>query len=227
MLRILGRPNSYNTQKVLWLLDEMGTPFSLELTGLEHGGNHTPEYNKLNPNELVPTLIEDDFVLWESNSILRYLAEKDGQHRFLPADARARARANRWLDWALTTLAPAITPAFWGLIRSKPEQRDSVRIEESVKKTNHAMAMLDRYLAETPYVAGAEFSIGDIPIRHPRLSLLFVADRAPPLPPSRCLVQAPRRAAGLSPAGDDRPQLILWRCWSVRFIIGVGLATVV
>lgn len=164
MLRILGRPNSYNTQKVLWLLDEMATPFSLELAGLEHGVNHTPEYNKLNPNELVPTLIEDDFVLWESNSILRYLAEKDGQHRFLPADARARARANRWLDWALTTLAPAITPAFWGLIRSKPEQRDSVRIEEAVKKTNHAMAMLDRYLTETPYVAGAEFSIGDIPV---------------------------------------------------------------
>jgi len=164
MLRILGRPNSYNTQKVLWLLDELGTPFSLELAGLEHGVNHTAEYNKLNPNELVPTLIEDDFVLWESNSILRYVAMKFGNGRFLPPDPRDRARAERWLDWALTTLAPSITPAFWGLIRSKPEQRDSVRIEEAVKKTNHALAMLDRYLGETPYVGGKDISIGDIPV---------------------------------------------------------------
>lgn len=162
MLRILGRPNSYNTQKVLWLLDELGVPFTLELAGLEHGVNHTPEYNKLNPNELVPTLVEDDLVLWESNSILRYLAAK--HDRFLPADLRDRARGDRWLDWALTTLTPAITPAFWGLIRSKPENRDSVKIEEAVKKTNHALAMLDRYLGETPYVGGAEFSIGDIPV---------------------------------------------------------------
>lgn len=164
MLRILGRPNSYNTQKVLWLLDEMGTPFTLELYGLEHGGNHTPEYKKLNPNELVPTLIEDDFVLWESNSILRYLAGKYGNGRFVPADPRDRARGDRWLDWALTTLTPAITPAFWGLIRSKPEQRDMTKINESVAKSNDCLAMLDRYLGETPYVGGAEFGIGDIPV---------------------------------------------------------------
>ena len=164
MLRILGRPNSYNTQKVLWLLDEMGTPFELELYGLEHGGNHTPEYHQLNPNELVPTLIEDDLVLWESNSILRYLVTKYGNGRFLPADPRDRARGDRWLDWALTTLTPAHGPAFQGLIRQKPEQRDMVRINEAVKKTNDSLAMLDRYLGETPYVGGAEFSIGDIPV---------------------------------------------------------------
>jgi glutathione S-transferase len=147
---------------VLWLLDEMSVPFSLELHGLEHGGNHTPEYNKLNPNELVPTMIEDDLVLWESNSILRHLAAKHG--KCLPADPHDRARSDRWLDWALTTLAPAITPAFWGLIRSKPEERDSVKIEEAVKRTNHALTMLDRYLSETPCVGGKDFSIGDIPV---------------------------------------------------------------
>jgi glutathione S-transferase len=163
MLRILGRPNSYNTQKVLWLLDEIGIPYSLELAGLEHGVNHTPDYNKLNPNELVPTLIEDDFVLWESNSIMRYLATKFGDGRFLPADPRDRARCERWLDWALTTLNPAITPAFWGLIRSKPEERDSGRIEEAVKKTNHAMTILDRYLTETPFVAGKEIASATSP----------------------------------------------------------------
>ncbi len=164
MLRILGRPNSYNVQKVLWLLDEMALPFTLELYGLDHGGNHTPDYRALNPNELVPTLIEDDFVLWESNSILRYLAAKPEGRQFFPADPRDRARGDRWLDWALTTLTPAITPAFWGLIRAKPEQRDPTKIAESVAKSNHSMAILDRYLGETPYVGGAEFGIGDIPV---------------------------------------------------------------
>jgi glutathione S-transferase len=164
MLRLLGRPNSYNTQKVLWLLDEMDIPFTLELHGLEHGGNHTPEYHQLNPNELVPTLIEDDFVLWESNAILRYLAEKYGKGRFVPAEPRDHAHGDRWLDWALTSLTPALTPAFFGLIRAKPEQRDLAKINESAAKTNDCMAMLDRYLGKTPYVGGAAFSIGDIPV---------------------------------------------------------------
>jgi glutathione S-transferase len=164
MIRILGRPNSYNVQKVLWLLDELGTKFELELYGLDHGGNHTPEYRKLNPNELVPTLIEDDFVLWESNTILRYLAGKYGNGRFVPADPRDRARGDRWLDWALTTLTPAITPAFWGLIRSTPAERDMAKISDSVARSNKSLAMLDHYLAETPYVGGAAFGIGDIPV---------------------------------------------------------------
>jgi glutathione S-transferase len=164
MLRILGRPNSYNTQKVLWLLDEMETPFSLELYGLEHGGNHTPDYRKLNPNEVVPTLIEDDFVLWESNAILRYLAPKYGKGRFVPADPRDRARGDRWLDWALTTLLPAVIPAFRELIRTKPDQRNMAAVKAAEAKSNEVMAILDRYLGETPYLGGAEFSIGDIPV---------------------------------------------------------------
>jgi glutathione S-transferase len=162
MLRILGRPNSYNVQKVLWLLDEMGVPFTLELYGLEHGGNHTAEYKKLNPNEVVPTLIEDDFILWESNTILRYLAAK--YNRFLPADPRDRARGDRWLDWALTTLTGCVNVAFRELIRTSPEKRDAAALKKAVADSNRSMAMLDRYVRETPYVGGTEFSIGDIPI---------------------------------------------------------------
>jgi glutathione S-transferase len=162
MLQILGRPNSYNVQKVLWLLDEMAVPFELELYGLEHGGNHTPEYHRLNPNELVPTLIEDDFVLWESNAILRYLAAKHG--RFLPADPRDRALGDRWLDWALTTLTNCVNVAFRELIRTKPEKRDLAALHKAIADSNRSMTMLDHYLGQTPYVGGAEFSIGDIPI---------------------------------------------------------------
>jgi len=164
MLRILGRPNSYNAQKVLWLLEELGTPFTLELYGLDHGGNHTPDYRKLNPNELVPTLIEDGFVLWESNSILRYLAAKDPEQRFLPKNPHDRAHGDRWLDWALTTLTPSITPAFAQIVRMKPAERDAKKIAESVAKANHCMGILDRYLGETPYLGGSAFSIGDIPV---------------------------------------------------------------
>jgi glutathione S-transferase len=149
-------------QKVLWLLDEMAVPFTLELYGLDHGGNHTPDHKKLNPNELVPTLIDGDFVLWESNAILRYLAAKHG--KFLPADPRDRARGDRWLDWALTTLTNAVNIPFRELIRTPPDKRDIAAVQDGVAKSNKSMAMLNGYLGETPYVGGAEFSIGDIPI---------------------------------------------------------------
>jgi glutathione S-transferase len=162
MLKILGRPNSYNVQKVLWLLDEMAVPFTLELYGLDHGGNHTAAYQKLNPNELVPTLIDGDFVLWESNTILRYLATKYG--KFLPADPQDRARGDRWLDWALTTLTNAVNIPFRELIRTAPEKRNIAAVKDGIAKSNKSMAMLDQYLGETPYVGGADFSIGDIPI---------------------------------------------------------------
>lgn len=182
MLRILGRPNSYNTQKVLWLLDEIALPFSLELYGMEHGGNKTPAYLSLNPNGLVPTLIEDDFVLWESNAILRYLAEKYGGGRVIPADLRERARGERWMDWTLTTLNPAIRPVFWGLIRGKLEPRDPAQIKDDVKKLNDVLAIFDRYLGETPYAGGASFSICDIPagIQVYRFFTLAIERRALP-----------------------------------------------
>lgn len=166
MLKIWGRNNSINVQKVMWTLGEL----KLEHTRLDVGGafgkTKEPEYLAMNPNALVPTLEEDDgFILWESNSIVRYLAAKHDKAGVLePKDLRTRALASQWMDWMLSVANPAITPVFWGLIRTPPEKRDYALIEAQTKKTIDAMAMLDERLGKSPYVAGDAFSYGDIPV---------------------------------------------------------------
>lgn len=166
MLKIWGRKNSINVQKVLWCCAELGLPFDRVDAGMQFGVNDTAEYRAMNPNGLVPTLEEDDgFLLWESNAVVRYLASKHDKTGILePKDLKARALANQWMDWQLSVAGPAILQAFWGLIRTAPEKRNMAAIEESKKKTTEAMAMLDTQLAKTPYVAGDAFSYGDIPV---------------------------------------------------------------
>jgi glutathione S-transferase len=113
----------------------------------------------------VPTLEEEDgFLLWESNSIVRYLAAKHKAATLEPGDLRARALASKWMDWQLTVAGPAIFGCFWGLIRTPPEKRDHAAIEDSKKKTTAAMSMMDQQLAKTAYLAGDDFSYGDIPV---------------------------------------------------------------
>jgi glutathione S-transferase len=166
MIKIWGRNTSSNVQKAMWAVGEL----KLEHTRIDVGGafgkTKEPAYLAMNPNALVPTLEEDDgFILWESNSICRYLAAKHDKSGVLePKDAKQRARASQWMDWQLSVLAPAITPAFWGLIRTPPEKRDTVAIKASQEKTVVAMLMLEGQLAKTPFVAGPAFSYGDIPV---------------------------------------------------------------
>jgi glutathione S-transferase len=164
MLKIWGRKNSVNVQKVMWTLGELKLPHErIDIAGA-FGKNRDPEYLALNPNGLVPTLQDGDFVLWESNAIVRHLAEQHPGAGLLPADPKARARADQWMDWQLSVLGPAISPAFWGLIRTPPEKRDQAAIAASRKATTDAIAMLDAQLARTAYVAGDTFSVGDIPV---------------------------------------------------------------
>jgi glutathione S-transferase len=120
----------------------------------------------MNPNGLVPTLEEEDgFLLWESNSIVRYLAGKhDKNGRLEPRDAKQRAVASQWMDWQLSVIGPAITPVFWGLIRTPPEKRDMAAIKAATEKTIAAMQILDARLGKTQFVAGDAFSYGDIPV---------------------------------------------------------------
>ena len=113
----------------------------------------------MNPNGLVPTLEEDDgFILWESNSVVRYLASKYGAGTLEPADLHERGSASRWMDWQLTVCAPAIHGLFWGLIRTPPEKRDHAHINASRDKTTAAMKILDAQLGKTQFVAGDRFS---------------------------------------------------------------------
>ena len=165
MIKIWGRNTSANVQKVMWAVGEIGLPHQRIDIGGPFGKNREPAYLAMNPNGLVPTLEEaDGFLLWESNSIVRYLAAKHRAGVLEPADLRARARASAWMDWQLSVAAPAIFECFWGLIRTAPEKRNHAAIEDSKKRTTAAMTILDGELAKTAYVAGDAFSYGDIPV---------------------------------------------------------------
>jgi glutathione S-transferase len=162
MLKIWGRTNSVNVKKALWCLEELGLKYERIDAGMQYGVVNTPEYRKMNPNGLVPTLEEDGFILWESHSIVRYLASKYGKGVLWPLDERTRAIASQWMDWAFTFLA-AFRPVFWGLVRTPADKRDAKAIEEGRVKCAELLGMLDHALAEKHYVAGG-FSMGDIPI---------------------------------------------------------------
>ncbi len=165
MIKIWGRNTSANVQKVMWAVDEIGLPHERIDIGGPFGKNREPAYLAMNPNGLVPTLEEEDgFLLWESNAIVRYLAAKHHASVLEPADPHARARAGAWMDWQLSVLGPAMFACFWGLVRTPPDKRNHAAIEESKKKTNAAMTILDGQLAKTAYVAGDAFSYGDIPV---------------------------------------------------------------
>jgi len=165
MLKIWGRNTSSNVQKAMFAIGELKLPHERIDVGGAFGRNKEPAYLAMNPNGLVPTLEEDDgFLLWESNSIIRYLAAKYGAGSLEPADLRTRALAGKWMDWQLSVLGPAITPVFWNLIRTAPEQRDHKAIADGKAKSNAAVKMLDEQFAKTAYAAGDAFSMGDIPI---------------------------------------------------------------
>ena len=164
MLRIWGRTTSINVQKVMWAVGELKLPHERIDVGGSFGKNNEAAYLAMNPNGLVPTLEEDDFVLWESNAIVRYLAAKYGAGTLAPADLRERASASRWMDWQLTVCAPAIQPLFWGLIRTPPEKRDMAAIDGAKEKMAGIMKILDAELGNSAYVAGDAFSMGDIPV---------------------------------------------------------------
>jgi glutathione S-transferase len=162
MLKLLGRSNSINVQKVLWALDECGLAYERTDVGRQFG---FPEgYEKLNMNKLVPTLIDGDLVLWESNAIVRYLAREHGIGKIASADPKAFANADRWMDWQATVLYPAIQPAFVHLYRLPVEKRDMAVVKASYEKTLQVAQQLDTLFATQDYIAGDNFSMADIPV---------------------------------------------------------------
>jgi glutathione S-transferase len=164
MLKIWGRNTSSNVQKVMWAVGELGLPHQRLDVGGAFGKTKEEPYLSMNPNSLVPTLEEDGFILWESNSIVRYLARRDGSGKLEPRDAKECARAGQWMDWQLSVAGPAIRDAFWGLIRTPKEQQDHAAIKKSQAATTDAMKLFDGQLAKTRYAAGDNFSMGDIPV---------------------------------------------------------------
>jgi glutathione S-transferase len=179
-LRILGKASSINVRKVLWACEELGLPYEREDWGSGFQSTDTPEFLKLNPNAQVPVLIDDAGVLWESNSICRYLTSKVAGQRLLPSEPRGRALVEQWMDWQATELNPAWSYAFVALVRQNPDFQDPQRITAGLRGWNAKMALLERQLASTgAFVLGMEFSLADIvlglsvhrwaaaPIEHP------------------------------------------------------------
>jgi glutathione S-transferase len=159
MRRLWGRLTSVNVQKAVWGLDEAGLPYERIEAGGAHGVVNDAAYRALNPNGLVPTLEEADFVLWESNAILRYLATASSGLA-MPDDPRQRAHVEQWLDWQATSFTPAMRDAFWQLFRS-PEP-DRVLIADSMRKGEAQAAILEAHLDGRHFAVGDRFTIADI-----------------------------------------------------------------
>ena len=162
MLTIWGRINSVNVKKALWAAEALGLKYRRIDAGLQFGVNKTPDYLSMNPTGLVPTIDDDGFKLWESHTIVRYLAAKHGMGSLCPTDLKARADAERWMDWAFT-FQNAMRNVFWGLIRTPPEKRDPKAIEEGRRKSIELLAIPESILKKQPYLTGSSFTMGDIP----------------------------------------------------------------
>jgi glutathione S-transferase len=164
MLKIWGRINSVNVQKVLWCCAELGLQYNRVDAGGKFGVNNTPEYLAMNPNGLVPTIDDDGLILWESHAIVRYLSRKHGNGTLWPSDPKVCADADRWMEWYSTTLWLSLRPVFWNLVRVEPDKRDMKLVEESRKKWADNLKMVELNLANRPYMAGSAFTMGDIPM---------------------------------------------------------------
>ena len=164
LLKILGRATSANVQKVLWLCEEEGIEYEHDNEiGGAFGRNDTKEYLLMNPNGKVPTIIDDGFVMWESNSALRYIARKYKSELY-PPDLRARNLVERWMDWELSVLAAHQGTVMVEIVRTLPEDRDEEKIETSRLAWINGMKILDDQLGKTKFVAGEKFSLADIPL---------------------------------------------------------------
>ena len=164
-LHIWGRLNSINVQKVLWLCEDLKIPFERTDAGMQFGVNKTQSFLQLNPNGLVPVIKDNELVLWESHAILRYLSKKhDVTDTFYPKSVHQSAKIDQWLDWYNTTAWPVMRPLFWGLIRTKPEERNLTELEKTRIQMSSILNILDDQLKSSTWVAGDHFTIADLPL---------------------------------------------------------------
>ena len=194
MMKVWGRPTSGRTQKVLWTLAEIGIDFEFILASAEMGrGGHvskgnkpfgvvdTPEYRAKNPNGRVPTIEDDGFVLWESNSIVRYLAMQYAPDLLYASDIKTFASASRWLDWENNELLPPQHDMAMHLIRLPENKRDPVVLQKACDKFARALRIADEQLGRTRFIASDQFTYGDIALglRVHRWHVLGLADEVP------------------------------------------------
>lgn len=163
-MKIWGRADSTNVKKVLWCADELSLDYQREDRGGRFGGLDDPQYRAMNPNGLIPCVRDGDLVIWESNAIVRYLGARYGDGRLFDPDPAVRVEADKWMDWASTTLVEPYRLWFWNRVRRTPEARDEAAMERGLEALARGLAVADRVLAGQPYLSGDRFAMGDIPL---------------------------------------------------------------
>ncbi|ULH12580.1 glutathione S-transferase [Serratia marcescens] len=163
MLRVLGKASSINVRKVLWTCQELGQALEREDWGSGYRSTQEPAFLALNPNGLVPVLIDGERVLWESNTICRYLAGREGRRDLLPQEPGARAAVEMWMDWQATDLNGAWRYVFMSRVRGHADYQDAASLAAAEREWNRLMGLLDAHLAQHgPYAAGAAFTLADV-----------------------------------------------------------------
>jgi glutathione S-transferase len=164
MLKVQGRATSSNVQKVMWAIGELGLAFERTDIGGPFGGNREESYLAKNPNGLIPTVDHDGLVLWESNTIVRYLACVYGAGTLWPTDPKIRAAAEKWTDWQLSVANSGMVGVFRNMIRTKPENRNMEEVDSGRKKMVECFRILDNVLASQQFLGGERLTIADIPM---------------------------------------------------------------
>ena len=182
MLKLWGRATSQNVQKAMWAIGELGLDHERIDVGGRFGGLDTPEFGAMNPNRRVPVLEHDGAVIWESHTVVRYLAATFGRGTLWAEDTAERSLSDRWMDWTATTLQPAFMDIFWGYYRTPEPQRDWTTIRRGIDGCARLYGLLDRHLADRPYVAGEHLTMGDIPIGASLYRYFELDLERPPLP---------------------------------------------
>lgn len=160
---LYGRRNSVNVIPVLWCLEEIGVKYERRVVGGSFGGLDDDEFRALNPNGRIPVLEDDGFVLWESNAIVRYLADSYGK-ALRPRNHHDRARNDQWMEWYKTTFHPTFVALFRQFIRVEPAARDAGQIRALEQGCAELLRTPNDWLMRYPFLGGDRFGMGDIPL---------------------------------------------------------------
>ena len=167
MITVWGRKTSSNVQIVMWAIGELGLEHERIDWGGRFGGNDDPEYRRMNPNGLVPTIRDGELVMWESAAILRYLGARYGDEKFWPRDPAARGRLDMWAEWIKTTFVPPFTGGiFWQLVRTPAARRNHQAIRNATARLRQIVPLLDARIGEGPWMGGEDFTFADIMVGH-------------------------------------------------------------
>lgn len=162
MIKLWGRANAYNVQKVMWALNELNLTYEQIDVGSNPGDLETESFKQLNPHSRIPVLVDNDAVIWQSNTIIRYLINMYGSNDFATTSPIQQSHIERWMDWELATLQPDFIDLFWGFYRTTEANRDDTKIEYHRERCSDHIRQLDQQLETQPYLAGETFSIADI-----------------------------------------------------------------